>query len=93
MNEERAKELCDELRQQIKLGPGTNARALGRVHQILEEFKSSGNDYTREKVVEAREDFEMWFTPRRWTRFAKTRGDFEQRLISSIEKLRGSISG
>lgn len=83
--------LCDELEQLIGLGPGTNTHGLARARGIIGELQR-GNDYAREKAAEVLDDFEMWFTPRKWARFGD-QAQFRARLMASIAKLRGSHEG
>jgi hypothetical protein len=78
--------LCRELLRLTGDGPGKNEVALNRVRDIIRQFSTIQNDYVRQKAAETLDDFETWFSPRRWTRFG-TESDFRFRLYSTISKL------
>jgi hypothetical protein len=91
MDDEQAEAICDELRRLISLGPGTNGSALNRARSILSQFASSASDYIRGKASEVGDDFQLWFTPRRWRKFGDELS-FRARLNGSIEKLSIALS-
>lgn len=91
MNEEEAKEICEELHSCIALGPGENSIALRRVNGLLSRIESDerGNTYVREKTLSVRESFQVWFSARRWNR----RGDGGAQARSDIYMDVGKLSG
>lgn|SRR5262249_37196600 len=78
--------LCRQLLRLAGDGPGKNEAALNRVRGIIRQFSAIENSYVRQKAAEALDDFETWFSPRRWTRFG-TESDSRVRLYSAISKL------
>jgi len=90
MDERTAETLCGELQRLVALGPGANDWALRRVREILDQFRGLGA-YVDEKAAELLEEFEMWFTLRRWERYGRA-DEFSSRVHTSIAKLERAAS-
>jgi len=78
--------LCHELLRLINEGPGKNEAALNRARSIIRQFSAIPNNYVREKAAETLDDFEAWFSQRRWRKLG-TESDFRFRLYSATSKL------
>ena len=86
------KALIAELRVLIGPYPGRNDTALSRARALLGELEWRSNAYTREKAGTVLEDFQLWFSKRRWMRYCGGVPEhFRIRLLSSIQKLEGSF--
>lgn len=90
MDSATAAALSQQLRRMVDHGPGPNDKGLATVRELVAQLATGGNAYVQEKAGWVVENFELWFTLRRWERYGDSH-EFTVRLLTAITKLENAI--